>query len=69
MLSAMIVLTHQTEPPRALFIRFKSVGDVVFTLSAVWQMHKEVGRTVNQNRPPEGQEQNTVGAPACYVFC
>jgi ADP-heptose:LPS heptosyltransferase len=37
-MSAMFALTHKTEPPRILFIRFKSIGDVIFTLPAVWQV-------------------------------
>jgi ADP-heptose:LPS heptosyltransferase len=36
----MFVLTHKTEPPRILFIRFKSMGDVIFTLPAVWQVRE-----------------------------
>lgn len=36
----MFALTHQTEPPRILFIRFKSIGDVIFTLPAVWQVRE-----------------------------
>lgn len=39
-LSAMLVLTHKTEPPRVLFVRFKSIGDVIFTLPAVWQVRE-----------------------------
>jgi ADP-heptose:LPS heptosyltransferase len=36
----MFVLTHMTEPPRILFIRFKSIGDVIFTLPSVWQVRE-----------------------------
>jgi ADP-heptose:LPS heptosyltransferase len=36
----MFVLAHQTEPPRVLFIRFKSIGDLIFTLPAVWQLRE-----------------------------
>jgi ADP-heptose:LPS heptosyltransferase len=36
----MFVLTHKTEPPRVLFIRFKSIGDLIFTLPAVWQVRE-----------------------------
>ena len=34
----MLVLTHKTQPPHILFVRFKSIGDVIFTLPAVWQV-------------------------------
>jgi ADP-heptose:LPS heptosyltransferase len=30
----------QDEPPRILLIRFKSIGDVIFTLPAVWQIRQ-----------------------------
>jgi ADP-heptose:LPS heptosyltransferase len=36
----MLVLTHKTEPPHILFVRFKSIGDVIFTLPAVWQIRE-----------------------------
>jgi ADP-heptose:LPS heptosyltransferase len=36
----MLVLTHKTEPPHILFVRFKSIGDVIFTLPAVWQVRE-----------------------------
>jgi ADP-heptose:LPS heptosyltransferase len=34
----MLVLTQKTAPPHILFIRFKSIGDVIFTLPAVCQV-------------------------------
>jgi len=36
----MLVLAHKTESPRVLFVRFKSIGDVIFTLPAVWQVRE-----------------------------
>jgi ADP-heptose:LPS heptosyltransferase len=36
----MLDLTHKTEPPHILFIRFKSIGDIIFTLPAVWQVRE-----------------------------
>jgi ADP-heptose:LPS heptosyltransferase len=36
----MLVLTHRTEPLRVLFVRFKSIGDVIFSLPAVWQVRE-----------------------------
>jgi ADP-heptose:LPS heptosyltransferase len=36
----MLVLTHKTEPPHILLVRFKSIGDVIFTLPAVWQVRE-----------------------------
>ena len=34
----MLVLKRQTGPPHVLFVRFKSIGDIIFTLPAVWQV-------------------------------
>jgi ADP-heptose:LPS heptosyltransferase len=36
----MFVLARKSEPPRVLLIRFKSIGDVIFTLPAVWQVRE-----------------------------
>jgi ADP-heptose:LPS heptosyltransferase len=36
----MLVLPHKTEPPGVLFVRLKSIGDVIFTLPAVWQVRE-----------------------------
>jgi len=36
----MLVLDQKTSPPRVLFVRFKSIGDVIFTLPAVWQVRE-----------------------------
>lgn len=41
-MSAMLALTHRTKPPRILFVRFKSIGDVIFTLPAVWQVRESI---------------------------
>ena len=36
----MLILAHKTEPPHILFVRFKSIGDIIFTLPAVWQVRE-----------------------------
>lgn len=36
----MLVLDQKTGPPGVLVVRFKSIGDVIFTLPAVWQIRE-----------------------------
>lgn len=39
-MSVMFALAHKSRPHHVLLIRFKSIGDVIFTLPAVWQVRE-----------------------------